>query len=174
MPNIDQGCLLLVIICNQKSTIGLLIRYWCMFTLHPNMYATKRIALNFRGSKFSRMAVCEYFVEIISLSNKPCARYTRNVVWMSHTSKFYLIRTHTVVRARACSCQQSNAYFEGISLESIPCRYGSIAPGCCPSTLLHVKTVYSLRVKIFYHAALQPCCCEKPIKICLAFQDRFM
>ena len=33
---------------------------------------------------------------------------------------------YTVVRAQACSCQQSNAYFEGISLESVPCEFGSM------------------------------------------------
>ena len=33
---------------------------------------------------------------------------------------------HTVVHAQACICQQSNAYFEGISLESIPCGFGSM------------------------------------------------
>ena len=32
---------------------------------------------------------------------------------------------------QACSCRQINAYFENIS----PCRVGSLAPGCCPSTL---------------------------------------
>ena len=53
-----------------------------------------RIALNFRGSKFSQMAVCEDFVEIISVS-KPCACCTCNALWAWHTSKFYLIRTVT-------------------------------------------------------------------------------
>ena len=33
---------------------------------------------------------------------------------------------HTVVRTQACSYQQSNAYFEGISLESVPFGFDSL------------------------------------------------
>ena len=67
-----------------------------------------------------------------------------NVLWVWHTSTFYLIRIHTVhtaVHTRARSCQHSNAYIEGISLESVPCGFGSIALRCCPSTLLHMTTI---------------------------------
>ena len=50
----------------------------------------------------------------------------------------YFCLTHTVTLSstRARSCQQSNAYFKCISLESIPHGFGSIAPGCCPSMIL--------------------------------------
>ena len=86
-----------------------------------------RIAVNFRGSKFSRMAVFEDFNNFANSLSKPCACRTRNVVWPWHTNQV-LSNTHcrTVVRARARSCQQSNAYFEDISLEGIACGFGSM------------------------------------------------
>ena len=88
--------------------------------------------LNFRGSKFLQIAVFEHFIEIISLP-KPCAchtRRTRNVVWAWHTS------TVTPLSAWACSCQEGSTYFEGISLKSAPCRFGSLVLECCLSNLL--------------------------------------
>ena len=42
------------------------------------------------------MVVFENFVEMLS---KPCARHTRDVVWVWHTSKFYLIHTVTLLSA---------------------------------------------------------------------------
>ena len=74
----------------------------------------------------------EHFIEIIWLP-KPCARHTRrtrNVVWAWHTS------TVTPLSAWACSCQEGSTYFEGISLKSAPCRFGSLVLGCCLSNLL--------------------------------------
>ena len=41
-----------------------------------------------------------------------------------------------LIRARARTCQQSNAYFEGVSLERVPRGFGSLVPGSRPSTLL--------------------------------------
>ena len=44
--------------------------------------------------------------------------------------------------AQACSNQQSNAYLESISLESIAHKFGSLVPECCPCiNLQSVKTV---------------------------------
>ena len=109
------------------------------------------IVQNFWGSKFSQMAVFEHFVEIISwIRCQQCARRIVNVVWAWHTGKFYLIRTvHTVFRARTLASVSKamptlNVY---TSLESVPCRFGSIAPGCCLLTLLHVETVVYVRVE---------------------------
>ena len=48
-------------------------------------------------------------------------------------------RTVTLSSPRAHTCQQSNAYFKGVSLESIPCGFGSLVPGCCASTLLELE-----------------------------------
>ena len=42
---------------------------------------------------------------------------------------------HVPSHSQTCSCQQSNAYFEGISLERVPCEFGNLAPGYC--TLLY-------------------------------------
>ena len=84
----------------------------------------------------------DIFVNTLS---KPCAHCTCNVAYKQVLSDMYC---HTVVHAWACSCQQSNAYFEGISLESVPCRFSIISQGCCPSTLLHMTTV--VYVEIFF------------------------
>ena len=47
-------------------------------------------------------------------------------------------------------CQQSNAYFEGISSEGVPCGFGNLATGCCPSMLLQSEHVNCVsHVKIF-------------------------
>ena len=54
---------------------------------------------------------------------------------------------HTVVRARAYSCQQSNVYFKGISLESVPCGFGSmlsIDTLACENYSLHVTNLVEI------------------------------
>ena len=56
------------------------------------------------------------------------------------------------------SCSSSHlspkhAYFEGISLESVPCRCSSLAPGCCSSMLLHVIYVSKMFVEIISQTA---------------------
>ena len=86
------------------------------------------IALNFRGSKFSQMVVFEDFVKIISRIHCLNHAHTTHVMYMGVAYKQVLSDTHChiVVRARACNCQRSNAYFGGISLGSIPCRFGSM------------------------------------------------
>ena len=96
------------------------------------------IALNLRGSKFSWIAIFEDFSEIISRIHCMCMPHTY-ILWAWHTSLAGLSNMHrtvTLSSTRARNCQQSNAYFEGISLERVPCGFGSLAQGCCPSMLL--------------------------------------
>ena len=104
-----------------------------------------RIALNFRGSKFSRMVVFDNFATSLS---KPCARRTRNVVWVWHTSKFYLIRTVTPLSALELAAVSKAMPTSKVSLW----RASLVdSAACCPSTLLYMKTVvyvYKLFVEI--------------------------
>ena len=74
------------------------------------------------------MVVFEDFVEIISRIHCLNYAHTAHVMYMGVAYKQVLSNTHChiVVHARACNCQQSNAYFEGISLESVPCGFGSM------------------------------------------------
>ena len=96
---------------------------------------------NIPNTKFNGIALRPLSTFMNSLS-KPCTRCIRNVVWAWHTSTC----THCHTQP---SRSQSNAYFDGISLECIPCGFGSIALGCCPSMLLQSQHESSLRVKIF-------------------------
>ena len=64
----------------------------------------------------------------------------------------------TLLSTQAHCCQQSNAYFEGISMERVPCRFCSLALGCCPSTVLqseHEQCVCCVSQKIFSEIFLQ-------------------
>ena len=73
------------------------------------------------------MVVFEDFVEIISQIRCLNHTHTAHVMYMGVAYKRVLSNTHChTVRARACSCQQSNAYFEGISSENLPCGFGSM------------------------------------------------
>jgi len=54
--------------------------------------------------------------------------YTCIILWVWHTNLVCLTRTTTLPSAWARSCKQS--------LERVPCRFGSLALGCCPSALL--------------------------------------
>ena len=112
---------------------------------------TYRIALNFRGSKFSRIAVFEHFVEIISrIRCLNCAHAANVIIWAWHTS---LVLSNTHCHAVVCLSSQLSArqyLLEGISLESVPCGFDSIVPGCCPSNLLQSERENSGScVKIF-------------------------
>ena len=49
---------------------------------------------------------------------------------------WHLCCTLFIQCTQARNCQQSNAYFECISLESISCGFGSLVPGCCLLMLL--------------------------------------
>ena len=91
------------------------------------------IALNFQGSKFSQIMTFEDFVEIIHCTRTP---HTHNILWVWHTGLAYLTHTITLSFTWARSCQQSKGYFEGISLERVPCWFDSLVPGCCPSMFL--------------------------------------
>ena len=72
------------------------------------------IGLNFWGSKFSQIAI---FKEFEIISRICCTHATRNILWAWHTSLSEMHHTITLSSARACSCQQCNAYFEGISFK---------------------------------------------------------
>ena len=64
------------------------------------------------------------------------------MLWAWHASLAKLSNMHrtvTLSSAQARNCQQSNAYFEGVSLESVPCGFGSLVPECCPSMLLQLE-----------------------------------
>ena len=103
-----------------------------MQTSEENRGRTYCIALNFWGSKFSRIVVFEDFVLLKwfhEFAAHACC--TSNMLWASHTSLasvFNMYHAVTLLSGWACSCQQSNAYFEGISLERVP--------WCFPLTLL--------------------------------------
>ena len=88
---------------------------------------------NFQGSKFSQITRFEDFVEIIHCTRTP---HTHNILWVWHTGLAYLTHTITLSFTWARSCQQSKGYFEGISLERVPCWFDSLVPGCCPSMFL--------------------------------------
>ena len=72
----------------------------------------------------------------------------RNIVWAWHISKLYLIRTvHTIV----CSSSQLSAkqcLLQQYLLREHPLHIQQHSPGCCPSTLLHEKTIVDVS-KIF-------------------------
>ena len=52
---------------------------------------------------------------------------SHNVVWAWHTSKFYLIHTVTLLSAfELAAISKAMPTFEGISLESVPCGFGSM------------------------------------------------
>lgn len=58
-----------------------------------------------------------------------CAHCTLNLLWAWHKSLTGLSNTHhtiTLPFTQACSCQQSNTYFKGISLGKVSCRFGSL------------------------------------------------
>ena len=105
------------------------------------------IVLNFLGSKFSQMVVFDDFVEIISQITCSCRYhayvYAAHVMYMGVAYNQVLSNTHchTVVRTRACSCKQSNAYLKVHVHVSLwrPSLVDSAA--CCPSMLLLMKTV---------------------------------
>ena len=105
-------------------------KYWLVITY--------RIALNFwrlNFHKFSQTVIFEDSVETISWI--PC------MLWAWYTSQIDLTCTFTLLSAWAHSCQQSNAYFKGISLERLPCGFSSLAPGmlivlCCSCSENHV------------------------------------
>ena len=64
------------------------------------------------------------------------------MLWAWHASQASLSNTHHTVTPsspQACNCQQSNAYFEGVSLESIPCGFSNLVPGLCPLMLLQLE-----------------------------------
>ena len=84
---------------------------------HFNAYC---IALNFRGSKFSRIAIFEDFVEN-TFANSLHA-HTAHVICYGRSKQAWFIHhtpSHYHPLARVCSCQQTNAYFEVISLERV-------------------------------------------------------
>ena len=116
---------------------------------------------------FEGLNFCELRNNFANLLSKLRTCCTCNVAWVWHTSlvlsnihchavvrsssqlsilsqcrplKLAAVNTVTLSSAQARSCQQSNA----ISLKSVPCRFGSIAPGCCPSMLLtfHVFNLF--------------------------------
>ena len=74
---------------------------------------------------------------------KPCTRPTCNVVWVWHTSKFYLIHTVTPMSVlEFAAASKSSAYFKGLSLESVPCGFSSmlsIDTLACENCSLHIK-----------------------------------
>ena len=73
-----------------------------------------------------------------------------NILWAWNTGLVYLTSTITLSSTQACSCQHTDAYFEVISLETVPCRFGSLAPGCCPLMLLESdRENCVLRIKNF-------------------------
>ena len=82
------------------------------------------MALNFWGSKFSRIVVFENFVLLkwfYEFAAHACC--TCNMLWAWHTSLASVFNMHhavTLLSGLARSCQQSNAYFKGISLERVP------------------------------------------------------
>ena len=82
-------------------------------TANPRSKFRYRIALNFQGSKFSRIVS---FVEMIM-----------GVAFKPDLSNMY---SYTVIHSSYHSCQQSNVYSEGISLERMSCGFGSLAPRC--------------------------------------------
>ena len=113
--------------------------------------------------KFSQIAIFDEFVEIIS--QIPCMRtpqtgYTMGVVYKPNCSNMH----HHIVSAWAHNCQQSNAYFEGISLE----RKLSLR-GCCPLLLLQSQCEKCVAcLKISKIKDLQKSCTiwyvKKPVK----------
>ena len=115
------------------------------------------IALNFWGSKFSRIVVFQDFVLLKwfhEFAAHACC--TCNMLWAWHTSLASAFNMHhavTLLSGRARSCQQSNTYFKSISLERVPWEflYSSLrAPGCfhrhscnqSMKTVSHVKNFY--------------------------------
>ena len=64
--------------------------------------------------------------------------HTAQVIYYGHGSlsnmHHHLVEYFTLSLAQACSYQQNNAYFEAISLDSVPCGFSSLAQGCRPST----------------------------------------
>ena len=70
------------------------------------------------------------------------------MLWAWHASLASLSNTHrtvTLSSAQARNCQQSNAYFESVSLESIPCGLGMLSIDAL--AVKSMKTV--LRIKNF-------------------------
>ena len=96
------------------------------------------------------MVVFEDFVEIISRIHCLNHAHATHIMGVAYKQVLSNMHCHTVVRTRACSCQQSNAYFEGISLESVPCGFGSMLS---IDALAHENC--SLHVKIFIEINLQ-------------------
>ena len=94
-----------------------------MQTSEENRGRTYCIALNFWGSKFSRIVVFEDFVLLKwfhEFAAHACC--TCNMLWVWHTSLASVFNMHhavTLLSSQSHSCQQSNAYFEGISLERV-------------------------------------------------------
>ena len=78
--------------------------------------------------------IFEIILQIRALPH--CAHYK---LCVQHTSLAGLSSTHrtvTLSSAQAHCCHQSSAYFKSISLEGVPCGFGSLALGYCPSMLL--------------------------------------
>ena len=91
------------------------------------------------SAKFSQMVVFEDFVEIISRIR--CLNHVHAahiIIWAWHTSKFYLIRTVTPLSALELAVVSKAMPTLKVSLW----RASLVdSAACCPSTLLHVKTV---------------------------------
>ena len=58
----------------------------------------------------------------------------------AHVVHFHIVMYHTLLSARARSCQQSNAHFEGI------CGFGSLPQECCPSMLFQSTVCCMLQI----------------------------
>ena len=85
----------------------------------------------FQGSKFSRITIFKNFTEIISQICCLSHIHTTHVMYYGRGTQASSI--NLPLSARACSCQQC---FNSISLGSIPCGFGSLAPVCCLPIIL--------------------------------------
>ena len=85
----------------------------------------------FQGSKFLRITIFKNFTEIISQIRCLSHIHTTHVMYYGHGTQASCI--NLPLSAQACSCQQC---FKSISLGSIPCGFGGLAPACCLPTIL--------------------------------------
>ena len=87
-----------------------------------------------------------------------CACRPLNMLWAWHTHLASLSNmyhtTSTLSFHRTHTCQQSNAYFKAVSLDRVPCGFGSLAMGYCLSMLLQSERDNCVACQIFVETFL--------------------